>query len=79
MPKESTIIEEPAEEPKSKILPEELAILEELSDSFVIDLRNYLPLGEIFNIGLYITPPQPKKIRQYVISKGKSLIMSNIS
>jgi hypothetical protein len=51
-------------------LKEELAILQELSDSFVIDLRNYQPLGEIFRIGLYLIPPQPKKIRQYVITKS---------
>lgn len=65
IPKEPTTLDniEP------KILPEELAILTELSDSFVIDLRNYLPLGEIFNIGLYTIPPQPKKVRNYVITK----------
>jgi len=44
--------------------------LQELSDSFVIDLRNYQALGEVFRIGLYLIPPQPKKIRQYVITKS---------
>ncbi len=53
-------------------LTEELAILQELSDSFVIDLRNYMPLGDIFNIGLYDIPPQPKKVRTFVITKSKT-------
>ena len=50
---------------------EELAINQELSDNFVVDLRNYMPIGSIINFGLYQIPPQPKKIKQWVITQGK--------
>jgi hypothetical protein len=51
--------------------PDELAILQELSDSFVVDLRNYLPLGPVINLGLYNIPPQPKKVKQWVIKESE--------
>ena len=49
---------------------EELAINQELSDNFVVDLRNCMPIGSIINFGLYQIPPQPKKIKQWVITQG---------
>lgn len=55
---------------KEAIPNEELAILQELSDSFVVDLRNYLPLGPIFHFGLYNIPPQPKKLKQWTITQS---------
>lgn len=51
---------------------EELAILQELSDNFVIDLRNFLPLGPIIYFGLYYIPPQTKKIRNWQITQSKN-------
>jgi hypothetical protein len=59
-----------------QILSDELAILQELSDNFVVDLRNFEPLGSIFNIGLYQIPPQPKKVKQWVIKQSKKLFYS---
>ena len=49
-----------------------MAIIQELSDSFVIDLRNYLPLGDIIHFGIFKIPPQPKKIKQWVITESKT-------
>lgn len=66
--------EETIEENKNKISPEELAILQELSDSFVIDLRNYLPTGPILHIGLFGIPPQPKKIKHMVLTQSWAFI-----
>ena len=48
---------------------DELLIIQELSDSFVIDLRNYLPLGDIIHFGIFKIPPQPKKIKQWIITE----------
>lgn len=48
---------------------EENTILIELSDSFVIDMRNFRPLGPIFHFGVYQIPPQPKKIKHWVITE----------
>jgi hypothetical protein len=50
-----------------------LAILQELSDTFVVDLRNFSPLGPIFHFGLFQIPPQPKKIKQWVITQRNLL------
>ncbi|CAF0763289.1 unnamed protein product [Brachionus calyciflorus] len=57
------------QEPKKSISQDELAILQELSDSFVIDLRNFLPLGPVLHIGLYDIPPQPKKVKQLILTQ----------
>lgn len=52
-------------------LLDELAILQELADSYVIDLRNFLPVGPIINLGLYKIPPQPKKVKAWTIIQSK--------
>lgn len=66
--------EKTVEETKNTMSPEELAILQELSDNFVIDLRNYLPAGPILHIGLYGIPPQPKKIKHMVLTQSLTFI-----
>lgn len=62
--------EKPVEEVKETISSEELAILQELSDNFVVDLRNFQPSGAILHIGLFEIPPQPKKLRHLVLTQS---------
>jgi cancer susceptibility candidate protein 1 len=68
---ENHVINEEEDEAKKLKAKEELIILKELSDSFVINLRAFSPLGPILYFGLYQIPPQPKKIKQWVISQSK--------
>jgi len=44
--------------------------MQELSDQFVIDLRNYYPLGHIIHLKTSNIPPQPKRIKQWVITQS---------
>ena len=50
---------------------EEYARLQELSDSYVVDLRNFMPVGPILHFCLYNIPPQPKKVKQWTITQSK--------
>lgn len=54
---------------------EEMAILQELSDAYVVDLRNFMPVGPIIHFGLYHIPPQPKKVKQWTITQRKNVFL----
>lgn len=58
------------------IFKDEMALAKELSDDYVIDLRNYLPIGPILNLGLYKIPPQPKKVKQWTIRQSIYLLLN---
>ena len=64
-------VEVVVQEDTKPVLAEEQSVLIELADPFVTDLRNYGPVGPIFHFGLFDVPPQPKKIKQWVILESE--------
>lgn len=57
------------------VFEEEMEVLKELSDSFVVDLRSMAPIGPILHIGLFQIPPQTKKIKQWWITQSMNKFM----